>query len=357
MKLLLISTCGTSVLTNRVSTDLRDWFTKIANRRYLDEADALRLSVHAADRARSFMSADNGARRDLSAEVAGIDAVLERLKPDRVHHVLIHTDTVVGEAANAIIADALRRRGENVDLLTAGGLRTDDVSSFRMALADLTSEIERFAAWRDDHWTIYFNLTGGFKSINGYLQALGMIYADRCVFLFERSAALMEIPRLPVRLAEIDEIRAHLSVFRKLAAGYPVCSAEVHSIPDALLLVDDDCVSTSVWGDVVWTRVGKTLSAERLFEPLSRNVTVSRTARREFEKETPDSRIAFNAALDALSTYIDKKQSVLKSHTFKALKGNPTPPSTHELYVNNSRRIFGHYEDGRFVVDTLGQHL
>jgi hypothetical protein len=52
---------------------------------------------------------------------------------------------------------------------------------------------------------VVFNLTGGFKSLNGYLQTVAMISADRCAFLFEGAPELMEIPRLPVRLAEIDE--------------------------------------------------------------------------------------------------------------------------------------------------------
>jgi CRISPR/Cas system-associated protein Csm6 len=358
MKLLLISTCGTSLLTNRVSAELRDWFTDIANRRDLSAADTDRLGARLRDCAGVFMEADATARRRLSAEMAGIDAVLEQLKPERVQHVLIHTDTAIGEAASGIVAEGLRGRGDSVILLTAGGLRTDDLASFREALADLTGSIEQFAAWRDEGWTIYFNLTGGFKSINGYLQALGMIHADRCVFLFERSATLMEIPRLPVRLSEIEDVSAHLTVFRRLACGYPVRRSEALGIPEALLLADGERVATSVWGDVVWARRAKALLAARLLEPLSPRLAFSRTAQTAFDKQTAEVRIAFNAALDALSAHLDGWQPVLKSHTFKKLQGDPTPPSTHELYVRlEAKRIYGHYEDNRFVVDRFGPHL
>ena len=358
MKLLLISTCGTSLLTNRAPAELRNWFTDIANRRALSTAEEGRLAARLRDCTSAFMEANDEARRDLSAEMAGIDAVLEQLKPERVQHVLIHTDTAIGEAASAIVAEGLLARGDNVVLLTAGGLRTDDLASFREALADLTGGIEQFAAWRADGWTIYFNLTGGFKSINGYLQALGMIHADRCVFLFERSATLMEIPRLPVRLSEIEDLSAHLTVFRRLACGYPVSRSAAEGIPEALLLADGDRVTTSVWGDVVWVRGAKTLLAARLLEPLSPHLAFSRAAQTDFDKHTAEARVAFNTALDALSAHLDGQQAVLKSHTFKKLQGDPTPPSSHELYVRlEAKRIYGHYEDDRFVVDRFGSHL
>lgn len=65
------------------------------------------------------------------------------------------------------------------------------------------------------------SLTGGFKPLSGYLQTLAMISAERCVFLFE-GMPLMEIPRLPVRLSELDELREHAALFRRLAVGYTV---------------------------------------------------------------------------------------------------------------------------------------
>ena len=360
MKLLLVTTCGTSVLTNDASEDVRRWLVKIANHRQLDAADAGKLSARAAERGNVLAAADDATRRRLSAEFAGIGAVLDRLRPSRVVHVLIHTDTAAGEAATDIVAKVLRADGHEAQLVTAGGLRTDDVASFRAALADLTKEIENFAKWRNDGWFVYFNLTGGFKSINGYLQALGMIHADRCGFLYEGSRALMEIPRLPVRLAEVDELRAHIDIFRRLDAGYRIDRAQVEHVPEALLLPDDQRVTTSVWGDVVWARVRKALLAERLLEPLSRKLELAGSLSKDFKKATTEERVDTNVALDALSAHLDAVQKVLKSHTFKQLGGNPVPPSTHELFVTSgsgARRLYGHYRDGRFVVDALGAHL
>jgi hypothetical protein len=249
-----------------------------------------------------------------------------------------------------------------VQLLTAGGLRTDDFPSFREALAELTKQIEEWVPGRREQgWTTLFNLTGGFKSVNAYIQALGMLYADRCVFLFEGAPGLMEIPRLPVRLADVDEVRAHLMVFRRLAHGYPVNADAAGGLPDSLLLIDEDQVVTSIWGDVVWERVRKRLLGEKLLDPLSPKIVVDDSVGRTFKDLTESQRVAVNEALDALSAHLDGVRPALKSNTFKKLKRNPAPPATHELYVSSDGpawRLLGHFDErGRFMADFLRTHL
>jgi len=101
-------------------------------------------------------------------------------------------------------------------LVSACGLRTNRLASFRVALADLTEQLDTLVrSYREQGWFVVFNLTGGFKSLNGYLQTLGMISADRCVFIFEGAPELMEIPRLPVRLSELDDVREHMDIFSR----------------------------------------------------------------------------------------------------------------------------------------------
>ena len=359
--LLLLSTCGASVLTNQADPKDRDWLTKIANQAKLSETDKRRLDTHLDKSKRRLLSVDAREGRKLSAELNGIAAVLERWGPDRVQHLLIHTDTAVGRAAASLIEGVLKDRDQPVQLLTAAGLQADHFPSFREALADLTKQLEE---WIPEHrqkgWTTIFNLTGGFKSVNAYLQAFGMLYADRCAFLFESASTLMEIPRLPVRLAEVDEIRPHAFVFRRLEQGYSVEEQQASNIPDALLLVDDGQVTTSVWGDVVWGRVRKTLLGERLLEPLSPKLIVSNAVRKVFEQLGKDRRVQVNEALDALSAHLDLNRNLPKSNTLKRLVGNPTPPATHELYLwsdGAAWRLFGHFESDRFVADFIKPHL
>ncbi len=354
--LLLVSTCGTSLLTNGLSAEDRSWLTRIAN---ASEVDAGRLSPIVDERRERLGAADESTRRRMSAELNGIGAVLDRYKPEQVFHLLVHTDTALGKITAELVQEAL---GGQTSLVSAGGLRTNDLASFRAALADMTKQLETLVrSYRAQGWFVVFNLTGGFKSLNGYLQTLGMISADRCIFLFEGAPELMEIPRLPVRLAEIEELREHAMIFRRLAVGYAVKEDAVRGAPDSLLMAVDGEVTTSVLGDVAWARHRETLFAEKLHPPLSSRVRVAAAVQKAFADLEVAQRVQVNEALDEFSAYMDNIRPLLKSRTFKKLSGDPVPGSTHELYAwsdGATGRLFGHYHtDGAFVFDRLTNHL
>lgn len=359
--LLLLSTCGTSTLTNEASGEVRKWLTSIANASTLSDSDALKLREHTAERLARLLKANQVERRLASAELNGIGAVLDCRESPRVQHLLVHTDTIVGQAAAELVQKTLAQDGSSVEMLTAPGLRTDDAASFREALADLTWQLEeQVPSYRRQGWEVIFNLTGGFKSINAYIQALGMLHADRCVFLFEGVASLMAIPRLPIRLAEAEDVREHLSIFRRIAFGYHVATSEANSVPDTLLFEDDGQVTTSVWGAAVWARVRKTLLGEALLKPLSTKLTLSDTARKAFDQLESERKVQVNEALDALSSHLDHGRPLLHKNAFKKLVGKPKLPSTHEFYLwsdGAAWRLYGHFEEETFVANTMGPHL
>jgi putative CRISPR-associated protein (TIGR02619 family) len=361
MKLLLLSTCGTSLFTNGAPEDVRVWLSRVSNRATLEAEDEARLTTLVRERRRLLHESDDTTQRRYSAELNGIGAVLERCRPSDVHHLLVPSDTAVGRAAASAVAETITARGQKVDQLVAGGLRVDDPASFREAVADLTMQLEgQLPGWQKQGWTVWFNLAGGFKSVNAYLQALGMLYADCCVFLFESSPTLIEIPRLPVRLADLEEVRRHLGVFRRLLAGYPVPEADGAGISASLLLPLDGELGLSVWGDVVWARSRGAVLAECLLEPLSSKLMLRPALHKEFGDLEAERKVQVNERLDKFSAHLDTGRPLLQSATFKKLKGDPKPPSTHELYAwsdGDARRFLGHYEGDRFVIDTLARHL
>lgn len=357
--LLLLSTCGTSTLTNGAPPDTVRWLVEIANRTTLAAPEQLRLDALVAECAAHLAEAGEAECCRRSAEYNGAAAARLRWPAARTQHLLVHTDTAVGRAASSIVRCLLARHGDPVEPLTVAGLRTDDHVSFRNALCDLTAEIEAWLPANRAGKTV-FNLTGGFKSINAYLQALGMLVADHCVFLFETSEVLIEIPRLPVRLTDGDELRVHIEVFRRLAQRYPVSEAEAAGVPETLLLADDGQVTTSVWGDAVWGRHRKQLLADQLYPPLSPKIDLSDDVQRMFQTLEQDRRLQVNEAIDRLSAHFDLGHQLPSSNTFKKLKGNPSPPSTHELYLwsdGAAWRLYGHYTGDRFVADSIGPHL
>lgn len=355
-RLLLISTCGTSLLTNGASPEERAWLTKVAND---IEVDSAHLDPIIEARREALIAADGPTRRKMSAELNGIEAVIERYAPKRRFHVLVHTDTALGKATARLVQQALDNESS---LVSAKDLRTNDPALFRAALAELTKELEVLVqAYREQGWFVVFNLTGGFKSLNGYLQTLAMISADRCGFIFESTTELMEIPRLPVRLAELDELREHVTLFRRLAVGYSVQANDAKGVPESLLLEVDGEVTTSVLGDVAWARHRSTLFAERLLPPISGKVRVSDAVYKAFAGLSTAQKVQVNEALDEFSAHVNHERPLLKSRTFKKLQGNPKSGSTHELYAwsdGATGRLFGHYDaDGVFVFDTLDGHL
>jgi putative CRISPR-associated protein (TIGR02619 family) len=354
-RLLLLSTCGTSLLTNGAGTDERAWLTKIAND---VEVDAARLTPIVEGRRECLKAADAPTRRKMSAELNGIGAVLDRYKPRQLFHLLVHTDTALGKATAELVQDVL---GNQTSLVSASGLRTNDLASFRAALADLTKQLDAFVrSYREQGWFVVFNLTGGFKPLSGYLQTLAMISADRCVFLFE-GMPLMEIPRLPVRLSEIDELREHAALFRRLAVGYTVRTDDAKGAPDSLLMEVDGEVTTSVLGDVAWARHRSALFAEKPLPPLSNKVRVADAVQKVFARLEAAQKVQVNEAFDEFSAYVDHGRRLPKSRTFKKLQGDPVQGSTHELYAwsaGATGRLVGHYDaSGVFVFDCLTGHL
>src|SRR5262249_18417223 len=156
---------------NQADAATRKWLTTIANLSTVSGVDAMRLGSHVALCKEQLWQADAAQRRRLSAELNGIAAALDQWKPRHVQHLLIHTDTATGQAAAKLVRGVLQKEGQQAHVLTAGGLRTD--SSFREALADLTKQLEEWiSGYREKSWVRIFNLTGGFKSVKAYLQAL-----------------------------------------------------------------------------------------------------------------------------------------------------------------------------------------
>lgn len=365
-RLVLFSTCGTSILTYKKSDDERKWLYSIANETEPDLSNEQKQKLAGiVKQAQSKLAdADVAEQRKLSAELNGIHSVLEKWKPKNVQHRLLHTDTYIGRQAMELVKDKLKQDGlGNALPTTAPGLRTDSQLNFRGAISELTKVlIRKLKGWKEKDYTIIFNLTGGFKSLNAYIQALGSFYADRCVFLFEaKTSELMEIPRLPARLDIGDSIKDHGLVFRKLTHSYPVDATEAQGVPETLVDIIDTQAGLSIWGKVAWAEHQGKVYGGDLLPPLSDKLDLSKKSlRKEFAKLPDKRKIETNQTLDALSAYLDDHRDLLKSNTFKKLQGKPNPPSTHELYLwsdGDAKRLYGHYEDENFIADSIGKHL
>jgi len=368
--LLLVTTCGTSLLTNFSGEDRRR-FTQLSNLtdeelRQNDEDHALveGLKKRVAE---ALVGKPENDLRKASAELNGAVLAMRRSVP-RIAHLLVHSDTALGRGCAELVKSAIPGLNESMVLLTAGGLRTDDVANFRSALDDLTKKlVESVETYQENGYAVCFNLSGGWKSVNAYLQGVAMILGIPCVFVFEGSDEVLEIPRLPARLDADEVLKIHHDVFRRLDSGYALTATDADGIPESLLTEIDGTVGLSLWGEVLWSQARNAIFGESLLPSLSQRLCFSKAAENNFLEITERSRrIEVQRKLDWIAFILDTKKNALehlaalRSVNLKPLRGNPKPPSTHEFdlwHDGSAWRAYVHFDGEKMICDSLGKAL
>lgn len=364
---LMISTCGTSLLTNGAEPSLAKLLRDSANWRQQDFDAAQRQAVDsriATVRAKLLQS-NISAIREMSAEFNGLlgyyEDRLDGRSQDR--HCLLHTATYQGEAVAEILERCLRSHNLNVSRQTFPDLRTDAIENFHNGITELIKWCEdTLPGYRNHQYHIVFNLTGGFKGIQGWMQTLGMFYADEIVYIFEGSQ-LLRIPRVPVAIDQgaRQTVERHLETFRRLAVPGATCHAkDVRDIPEIFFHFLDNQVWLSPWGQLVWERSRRDIYAVRLHDSPSTQIRSAEKFRNVASTLPKDRLIQVNERMDDLALYLSDGKQNLNRLDFKKLKGNPRPPSTHECDAWADRsawRIFAHFEGETLILDDLDAGL
>lgn len=365
---LIVSTCGTSALTN-IAGEERTLVTKYANARTAEDIpETVRKRLQSVIDAmqRRLTAAKPDELSNLSAELNGLLWLnMGQLDASRDNHWLIATDTWLGKSTADAISKVLERYDQIVEVKPISDLRTDSLDEFHIAMTDLASLCaEEVRGWREGGWKIIFNLTGGFKSVQGFMQTLGMLYADETVYVFERTNELLCIPRLPIRMDIEDVLRGNeeaLRAFQRMAIELPVTEDETRGLPGTLLIKIDGEVALSVWGKIVWDNSKYKLLGKSLLPPITTNLRYApgfEKTVKQYQQET-DRMYKINERLMDLARHLEDKQYNPKRLDFKQLKGKHDP-WTHECDAwadKDARRIFGHFEGDTFVVDDLQKGL
>lgn len=258
MKRLVISTMGTSLLTNPATQDEREMLTRHANQLNDDCPDEVQQLVGArADHARRLLATgDVEAIRKASAELNGIYGLYDGELPrnrQNVHY-LIATHTLQGETTAELLRTFLENAGHTAQIYIPPQLTTRSAEEFDEGIKNLLKWCdETLPGYRDSGYEIVFNLTGAFKSLQGYLNTIGMFYASRIVYIFE-GGGLIEIPRLPIRI-DSDLFRRHAATMLQLAAGRALPVADAAGLLEAVVDVIDGKAILSPWGELVWNQI------------------------------------------------------------------------------------------------------
>ncbi|APB32951.1 Uncharacterized protein conserved in archaea [Gloeomargarita lithophora Alchichica-D10] len=367
--ILIVSPCGTSTLTNQVDAEIRKLLNTTADAQEKDLAPEQKaiLEPYIAQRRSEILQTDITSVRNWSAELNGILGYYNgQIPPKSDVHILLATATYQGQQTANIIQSWLEKQGCHVQIASSSQyLNVSNAENFRIAMNELVEWAENtLPGYRKSNYKIVFNLTGGFKSVNGFLQAMGMFYADECVYIFQNSSELIRIPRLPVKLDPEGIIGQNLMVFRLLGQmekKHTLPVNQCQEIPETLLYQVGDEVELSEWGRLVWNRCKDDYYSEKLLPPLSEKIRYSEVFKRTFAALPADRKLIVNQRLDQLSHCLDTNQTHNpNSLDFKKLKHNPYPPSTHECDAwsdQDAKRIFGHFEDDIFVIDKLDKGL
>ncbi len=358
---LIVSTCGTSLLTNVATPEERKLVTRYAN---VSSAGAIavedRRSLESLiEQAREqFRAASLQERAKKSAEFNGLFCYYDegRFPAPGDLHWLIATDTWLGQQTAAILEETLTALGQRAQVRRIADLNTASLNEFRLATAELvrlcSEEIRPMGL------PTVFNLTGGFKSVQGFMQTLGMLYADETVYVFEGSRSLLRLPRLPIRLEVADTVRKHLRAFRRLAQQLPVAADELAGLPEIFLFTDGEATTLSEWGEIAWAQAKGEVLGERLWPPIDAKLRYAETLERSMRDFSREERAVVNERLDQLARHLLGGPNP-RHLDFKKL-AMPHRGQTHECDAwaqGGAKRLFGHFENDVFVVAELAEGL
>lgn len=374
MAKVIVSTCGTSLLTNQTDNELRNLLMKTANlqEKDLSPENRAKISAHIEQIKNNFQSMELIEVKKYSAELNGILTYYQDKIPKGQgmpdYHFLIVSETYQGAKVGEIIGDWLRQYNLIVEVVKIDDLTTNNRNNFRLAMSELINWCRNtLKGYRDSGYEIIFNLTGGFKSVQGFLQTVGMFYADECVYIFQFSSELLRIPRLPIKLNAEEFVGENLTVFRKLNSNFPVTKSECEKIPETFLCFleeEESVIGLSEWGDLIWNEVKSSYYRQELLLPLTDKLVYSEEFKKNIQdlKNEPKKIELVNERCDQLTRFLDAPNKYNPpSLDFKPINNSPFSDSTHECDAwadEDAKRLFGHWLDnGKYIIDRLGKKL
>jgi putative CRISPR-associated protein (TIGR02619 family) len=277
MPRLVISTVGTSLLTNQIHQrrDPKGWEDMLQKTANFTQEQISQSAPEVVDiiktlkqRAEEKLNDGNTLEiRDASAELNGIYGLYQdQLDNGRLDtHYLVTTDTAQGQITANIIKEFIKRKVSFVDIITPEKLSTANTKNFHQGIDDLIDWVHKKV--KDfPNYGIYFNLVGGFKALQGCMNTIGMFYADKIIYVFEgKSSQLITIPRLPIT-GDTNIIKNHAVTLALLKAGASLSPEKTATVPEAMVAEIDGQITISNWGQLIWKKYGDDFLSQDLLD-------------------------------------------------------------------------------------------
>ncbi len=329
MRRVIISTIGTSLLTNqinRANPEEKDWYSHLrdtANKNLQETPENVKNIISTLNQRADaqLSSAKIPQIRRASAELNGIYGIYQEdlIKGKEDYHFLISTDTAQGKTTAQIVENFLRSQGlTNTSIYAPSGLSTASTEAFSLGIDALIVWLqETIPPLKESQYKICFNLVGSFKSLQGYLNTIGMFYADEIIYIFEgEKSDLITIPRLPISV-DISLIKPYTLQLALLeAADNGLDGSETVGIPETMLAEIDGRIVLSTWGQLIWNQCkDKLLSGDLLPFPLLEYQDSFRADYNQEKQEKP--RVKLQETLAKVSYLLNVSHgdtSILKKH-------------------------------------------
>ena len=364
----VLTTVGISLLLNSLEREEEEWRRRLnqeANSRALPPEVGQKVASLRAKALDTLKKENIELSRRLSAELNGLyglyDNQLGSAKGDM--HYLIATDTALGSGAAEVVKDFLQAKKIPVDIYTPSHLSSAEPQIFSTGIKDLMHWCEKIIPdYRQKGYQVIFNLTAAFKSLQGYLNIMGMFYADRIVYIFETGSQLLSIPRLPVRV-DIGALREHRTELALMAQGYISPAEQTQGVPEGLLEIDDKGdASLSDWGALIWNQVRVQLLGEELL-PFPR-LQYADSFRKDFRQATAAERAELQETLAKVAGLLEdrkgdtaclKQDGGLRYDVFTNKKTEDDHSIGH-FRVSQGRRVSCTTENGLLRLRHYGEH-
>ena len=274
MKKLVISTVGTSLLTNQIDREFEDnWAVRLRDTANLSQEEIANYHEDVSDiiktlqdRAAEKLKGEVEDIREASAELNGVYGLYkEQLNQGNQDiHWLIASDTAQDKVTAKMVENFLRKQGLTADLHTPQGFSARSTEAFTNGIDEFLNWIEETVpGYKNSGYQICFNLVGGFKAIQGFANTIGMFYADEIIYIFEGSRDIITIPRLPIK---VDTSVIRPVQFALMAAGAWVARSELNNVPETLILKVEETATLTNWGRLIWNRSKEDLLSGELLE-------------------------------------------------------------------------------------------
>jgi putative CRISPR-associated protein (TIGR02619 family) len=361
----ILTSCGLSLLTNylkKMDIDTKSVYKYSNNSENEIDKEFKKIVDDSLEKLKNEIlneTFSNDELKNFSAEMNSILSFYKNNFNKKDIHLLLFTDTYFGKKVAEVLKVFLENKGVTVIEFLAQDLKTSNIEEFQLALSEIVKRLsDEINGYKQNGYNIIFNLTGGFKSVNSFLQTMASLYADKSIYIFETSSELLEIPRLPITIDK-SFFEKKFDVLRKLEKNLNIGEKLLENFPKSIIIKIGDEYAFSPWGEIVWQKYKNDIFQTKIINPIVDNIKYSEEFMKNIEKLNPYEKYQLNKSIEKLENYVIKKEN-LKSLKYHSLNGQISQKYSNEFYPfdgNDSRRVYCNEKDKEIILEKIDSHL